>query len=442
MFNFLAQRFSSIFSGFGQATAFTEQNISKVITQIQEALIQSDVPYEVVDIFLTQLKTDLIGQKITKGIRPDEQLLKIVYQRMVNFLGQESAGFVFQIPSVIMVMGLQGSGKTTTIAKLAYHAKMQAVKKHKKRSILVASVDFYRPAAIDQLEILAAQVGVDFYRATSSHSIQAADEIFKQFKKGGYDLLFFDTAGRLHVDQQMLLELKEIEKRLTPKYKLLVLDAMTGQQSLAVAQSFDKEIGFYASVMTKMDSDAAGGAIFAFRYVLKRSIWFIGTGEKIEDLQEFYPDRIAQRMLSMGDLQTLMEKVDTKVKVAEQEKMGNAMLSGTVTLEDFAQQIDMISQLGTLSSIMQYIPSSMMQIDTAKMKEGDGEMRKFRAIINSMTLKERRNASLIDVSRKMRIAKGAGVQEKDVVLLLERFEQVKQYAKLLRKSGPFKGLFR
>jgi signal recognition particle subunit SRP54 len=442
MFDFLARQFNSIFSNFGQATSFTEQNVSKVIVQIKEALIQSDVPYEVVDSFLTQLKTDLIGKKITKGIRPDEQLLKIVYQRMVNFLGQESVGFVFQIPSIIMVMGLQGSGKTTTIAKLAYHAKMQAAKKHKKRSILMGSVDFYRPAAIDQLELLAGQISVDFYRASSTDPVIAADEIFKQFKKGGYELLFLDTAGRLHVDQQMLVELKEIEKRLMPKYKLLVLDAMTGQQSLTVAQSFDKEIGFYAAIITKMDSGAAGGAVFAFRYVLKRSIWFIGTGEKIEDLQEFYPDRIAQRMLSMGDLQTLMEKAETKIKPAEQEKMGNALLSGTITLEDFAQQIDMISQLGSLSSIMQYIPLPMMQVDASKIKEGDSEIRKFRAIINSMNPKERQNASLIDVSRKLRIAKGAGVKEADVILLLERFEQLKQYAKLLKKAGSFKELFR
>lgn len=442
MFNFLAQQFSAVFERFGKNASFTEQNVSLVVTQIKDALIQSDVPYEVVDTFLTQLKTDLMGQKISKGIRPEEQLMKVVYQRMVAFLGQESAGFVFQIPSVTMVMGLQGSGKTTTIAKLAYHAKMQAAKKHKKRSILVGSVDFYRPAAIDQLELLAGQVGVDFYRASSVDPVLAATEIFQQFKKGGYELLFLDTAGRLHVDQQMLAELKEIEKRLMPKYKLLVLDAMTGQQSLSVAQSFDKEVGFYAAVVTKMDSGAAGGAVFAFRYVLKKPIWFIGTGEKIEDLQEFYPDRIAQRMLSMGDLQTLMEKADAKIKAVEQEKMNNSLLSGAMTLEDFAQQIDMISQLGSLSSIMQYIPLQMAQIDPTKIKEGDSEIRKFRAIISSMNNKERRGACLIDGSRRIRIAKGAGVKETDVLVLLERFEQLKQYAKLLKKSGPFKGLFR
>ncbi|RTL05924.1 signal recognition particle protein [Candidatus Dependentiae bacterium] len=442
VFDFLARQFSSIFSSFSKESSFTEKNVSIVIGQVKDALIQSDVPFEVVNTFITQLKNDLMGQKIIKGVRPEEQLMKIVYERMVAFLGQESAGFTFQIPSVIMVMGLQGSGKTTTIAKLAHHAKVQASKKNKKRSILIASVDFYRPAAIDQLEILAKQVDVDFYRASSTDPVTAALEIANQFKKGLYDHLFLDTAGRLHVDQRMLDELKQIEKKLTPKYKILVLDAMTGQQSLAVAQSFDKEVGFYSAIVTKMDSGAAGGAVFAFRYVLKKPIWFIGNGEKIDDFQEFYPNRIAQRMLSMGDLQTLMEKAELKIKAAEQEKINSSLVSGAMTFEDFAQQMDMVSQIGSLSSIVQYIPFAMGQIDPSQIQKGDVEIKKFRAIINSMSIKERRNGCSIDRSRRIRIAKGAGVTEADVVLLLERFEQLKQYAKLLKKTGPFKGLFR
>lgn len=442
MFDFLARQFSSIFSSFSAESSFTEKNVSAVIAQVKDALTQSDVPYEVVNNFIVQLKNDLMGQKIIKGVRPEEQLMKIVYERMTAFLGQEAAGFVFQIPSVIMVMGLQGSGKTTTIAKLAHHAKVQAAKKNKKRSILLASVDFYRPAAIDQLEILAQQVQVDFYRSLSTDPVTAALEIVQQFKKGSYDHLFLDTAGRLHVDQRMLDELKQIEKKLMPKYKILVLDAMTGQQSLAVAQSFEKEVGFYSAIITKMDSGAAGGAVFAFRYMLKKPIWFIGTGEKIDDLQEFYPNRIAQRMLSMGDLQTLIEKAELKIKAAEQERMNNSLLAGTMTFEDFAQQIDMVSQIGSLSSIMQYIPFPMAQVDSAQVQKGDAEIKKFRAIINSMSAKERRNGCFIDGSRRIRIAKGAGVAEADVILLIERFEQLKQYAKLLKKTGPFKGLFR
>jgi signal recognition particle subunit SRP54 len=444
MFDFLAQRFGSIFTGLSKEKVLTQSNIEEVVQQIKNALIEADVPHGVVDTFMAEVQKELVGQKMSRSLRPDEFVLKIVYQKMVQFLDQGVgvSGFTFQIPSVVMVMGLQGSGKTTTTAKLAHYIQVQAQKKHKSRSILLGSVDFYRPAAIDQLEILAGQIGVDFYRTTSKDPVQAAVELHEKFKKGRYELFFLDTAGRLHVDQQMLTELAIIDQKLLPKYKLLVLDGMTGQQSLSIAQSFDKAVGFYSSVLTKMDSGVAGGAVFAFRYMLKKPIWFIGTGEKIEDLQEFYPDRIAQRMLNMGDLQTLIEKTDAKISSTDQQKMEAAMLSGNFTLDDFLQQMDVVSQLGSLSQVLKYIPGVSSALSCEQLEAGDRELKRFRTIISSMTKKERNNIALINDSRKKRIAKGAGVEPKDVGILLERFEHVKQYAKLLRKSGPFKGLFR
>ena len=226
----------------------------------------------------------------------------------------------------------------------------------KKRRILIGSVDFYRPAAIDQLEIASAQSGATFYRAKATNPVAAAQEIYEQYKQGQYEILFLDTAGRLHVDGQMLDELKAINARLEPRYKFLVLDSMTGQESLNVAKSFEQEIGFQAAILTKMDSDTRGGAAFSFRYSLKKPIIFVGTGEKIEDLQPFYPERAASRMLGMGDMQTLIERAQEKIKQSEQDSLERSFMAGRLTLEDFAQQMNMMSKLGSLTQLIKYIP--------------------------------------------------------------------------------------
>ncbi|QQR53908.1 signal recognition particle protein [bacterium] len=443
MFDFLAKKFGDLFELFSKETTFTDENTAKILDEIKAALIDSDVPYDVVVDFTRQVKQDLLGKKVLKNVRPDEQLLKIVYERLVKFMSQGGQDcFSFEIPSVVMVMGLQGAGKTTTIAKLVHFVKTQAEKKRKNRSILVASVDFYRPAAVEQLEIVAQQAAAVFYRAQEQNPVAAAMEIYQKFKKDRYDLLFLDTAGRLHFDEQMMQELQQINQKLLPRYKILVLDAMTGQQSLSIAQTFDQKVGFYASILTKMDSNASAGAALAFRYVLKKPIWFIGTGEKLPDLQEFVPDRIAQRMLNMGDMQTLIEKIDDKIHAAEQEKMNKALLSDAMSLEDFGLQIDMMNKVGSLSSLMKYIPGIANKLSAEQIDAGEREVKRFRAIISSMTPKERKDVTVLNDSRKQRIAVGSGTTVQDVLILLQRFEQVKQYAKLLKKSGPFGGLFR
>jgi signal recognition particle subunit SRP54 len=286
MFDFLSSTFSSLFSRLGKSDKLTEQNIAEALGQVYDALLEADVPYDVAQAFVQEVKQEVVGQKVMASLKPAEQLMKIVHDKLLYFLGGQSAEttFSFQIPSTIMVLGLQGSGKTTTVAKLAAFVQENAQKRGKKRAILFGSVDFYRPAAVDQLEILAKQVGVSFYRATSKDPVKAAQEIISYSQKHQFELLFLDTAGRLHVDNELLHELRQIDTIAKPKYKLLVLDAMTGQESLQVARAFDQAVGFSGVILTKMDSQARAGAAFAFRYALKKPILFVGMGEKIADL--------------------------------------------------------------------------------------------------------------------------------------------------------------
>ncbi len=444
MFDFLSQKFSSIFSSFSGKKTLDQKSVDQALSQVKDALLSADVPYDLVEQFTQSINDELVGQKIIGSLKPSEQLLKVVNDKLLAFLGgTDNRTFSVTIPSVLMVMGLQGSGKTTTIAKLAYHLKKEAEKRNKKRRILVASVDFYRPAAVDQLEVMAGKAGADFYRAQAEKPLQAALEIHKHWQDNRYEILLLDTAGRLHVDSAMLQELQAIDRELQPKQKILVLDAMTGQESLAVARAFDQAIGFQSAILSKTDSDSKGGAAFSFRYALKKPIVFIGTGEKVDNLDLFHPERMASRMLGMGDIKSLIERAEEKIKKGEQEQMASSFERGKLTLEDFAQQMDMVNRLGSLSSVMKYIPGmGGAQIPAGALEEGQREMKQFRAIIGSMTLKERLYPRLLNDSRKGRVAQGAGVAVGQIDKLLSRFDQMQQYAKLIRKSGGFRSPFK
>ncbi len=442
MFDFLTNKFSSIFSKITGKGTLTENDVADVLAKVKDALIEADVPLSLVETFCNDIKNEVVGQKVLTSLKPAEQLIKVVHDRLKSFLGgQDAVPFTFQLPSVVMVMGLQGSGKTTSIAKMANLVTTESQAKGKSRRILLASVDFYRPAAIDQLEILAKQIpGVTFYRAQNTDPVKAAQEIFAYYQKELFELLFLDTAGRLHVDQEMLEQLKVIDKLLKPKYKLLVLDAMTGQESLSVAQSFNQAVGFDAAVLTKLDSDTRAGAAFAFRYALKKPIVFVGSGEKIADLERLYPERLAGRILGMGDIATLMERANEKIKQSEQDSLKKAFNKGQITLQDFADQMKMVQKMGSLSQIVKYMPGAANPAFSPEMiQKGEAELKRFNAIISSMTPKERILPRILDASRKKRIAKGAGVQVNDINLLLERFEQSQQYVKLLKKFGRFPG---
>lgn len=442
MFDFLSQKFSSLFSSLSGKKQLDSAMVQDALEQVKEALLAADVPYDVVQAFAAMIAQEVKQQKPIPLLKPSEQLLKIVHDNMVAFLGGEKKElFVPRIPSIIMVIGLQGSGKTTTIGKLAFYLRQKAKNDGLSYRILVASVDYYRPAAIDQLAIVAQKAQIDFYRATTNNPIAAAAEIRDYAKKNQYNLVLLDTAGRLHIDTTMLEELRVITTSLQPQHTILVLDAMTGQESLTIARAFEEGVGFDGAILSKADSDARGGAAFSFRYMLKKPIFFLGTGEKVDDLSLFHPERAASRMLGMGDLQSLLERTQEKIKEHEQRELSHSWEKGELTLADFAQHMDMVHRLGSLTSIMKYMPG-LGNISPELLEQGQQEMRRFRAIISSMTPKERVYPRILNDSRKRRIAKGAGVSIAEIDKLLSRFVNMQQYAKLIRKSGGLRNVFK
>ncbi len=432
MFDFLSKRFGSIVERFGKNSKLTQENIKDTLNTITDALLEADVPYDLATTFIADVQQEVVGQKVTKSLKPGDQFIKIIHDKLKQFLGADQADFACKAPATFLVMGLQGSGKTTSIAKMAHH-----IKDNKSNSrILLASVDFYRPAAVDQLEQLAQKAGVSFYRSPQTDPIKAAQDIMLFYKKERFDVLFLDTAGRLHVDNHMLDELREIKQIIEPTYSFLVLDAMTGQESLNVARAFDQAVRFDYAMLSKMDSDTRGGAAFSFRYALKKPIVFLGVGEKLDDIELFKADRMAGRILDMGDVVTLAEKAEKKIAQEDQESLYNAMMSGRMSLDDFAKQMEMMSKLGSMSSLMKYMPGmGNMQISSEQIDQGEKELKKFRAIMKSMTTKERLTPKILNKTRKARIARGAGVAITDINLLLSRFEQSQQYVKLLSKLG-------
>jgi signal recognition particle subunit SRP54 len=444
MFDFLSKKFSSIFTQLTGQDRLTEKNMENTIGKVSDALLEADVPYDVVTSFIDEIKREIVGKKIFASLKPAEMLMKIVHDKLVQFLGgvADQANFAFQLPSTIMMMGLQGAGKTTTIAKLVNYVKQQAEQRGKSRKVLVASVDFNRPAALDQLEILARQTQALYYRSPYTDPVVAAQDCVNYGQKELCDLIFLDTAGRLHIDDQMIKELQQIDKSIKPKYKLLVVDAMSGQESLRVAQTFDQAVGFTGAILTKMDSDTRGGVAFAFRYALKKPILFVAVGEKKEDLEFFRPERVANRILGMGDITSLLEKAQEKIKQHDQEAMHTSFSQGKMSLLDFAQQLEMVNKLGSLSGVMKYLPTmGGLTVSPEMIQKGESEIKKFKAIINSMTPKERILPKILDRSRKIRIAQGAGVSVEDINMLLTRFEQSQQFVKIFKKMGGPKGFF-
>lgn len=437
MFDFLTKSFSTLLSPLLKEKRLTEAHIDQVLTKVHDALLEADVPYEVVQVFLSDLKKDMVGNKVLTSLKPAEQIITTIHQRLTTFL-QTGTAITLKPSGVIMMLGLQGSGKTTTIGKLAYYFK----KEHKNCKIMTASVDFYRPAAIDQLAVVAQKTGIHHYRAQSQDPVAAAQEIYAHYRQERYDLLLLDTAGRLHVDNQLLQELRAIDTALRPQQKCLVLDGMTGQESLAIAKAFAQTVDYQGAIVTKMDSGARGGAMFAFCYSVKKPILFIGSGEHVEDLEAYKAARIAQRLLGMGDMETLFEKAQGKIELAEQERLTNSFMEGAFTLDDFAKQLAMMNSLGSLSTIVRYVPGLGGQLSSEAIQKGETELKRFNVIMQSMTPKERKLPKIIDNARKKRIARGAGVPVADVALLLSRFEQMQHFAKLMKKGGLWGQLFK
>jgi len=439
MFESLSDKLQAVFKRLGKRGILRESDVEEVLREIRLALLEADVHYKVVKDFINRVREQAIGAEITKSLSPAQQVIKIVHEELVATLGTPGRlELTGSAPHVIMLVGLQGSGKTTTAAKLARHLKQGG------RLPLLVAGDTYRPAAVTQLEVLGRQLELPVYSEGSnvappkicSHGVREA-------RRRGYDVVILDTAGRLQIDPEMMDELKAVKRETQPVETLLVADAMTGQEAVNVAAGFHQQIGLTGLILTKVDGDARGGAAISMRAVTNVPIKFLGTGEKTDALEEFHPDRLASRILGMGDVLTLIERAEAAFDAEQAARMEEKLRTASFTLEDFLEQFQQIRQMGPLSQLIEMIPglSSLGQQVSPDMT--DRQFRRIEAIILSMTPEERRNPRIINSSRKKRIAKGSGTTVQEVNALLKQFRQVQQMMKQLSKGrGGMRGIMR
>ena len=431
MFDALAEKVQSAIEKIGRKGRIDEETLEKGLREIKLALLEADVNYRVVSKFIKDIKEKALGAKVIKGVNPAQQLVKIVHDELVETLGGEAEKLNLKgKPSVILLIGLQGSGKTTTAAKLANYLKKQGKK------VLLTSADVYRPAAMLQLKKLGDQIGVPvFLEENEKDAVKIAEDALRKAKEEGYEILIVDTAGRLHIDEEMLEEARRIKEKVVPDETLFVVDAMTGQESVNIAKAFDERVGMNGIILTKMDSDARGGVALSVKGVTGKPIKFAGVGEKIDDFEPFYPDRVASRILGMGDIVSLVEKAQEVIDEKEALSMQEKLLSGEFTLEDFRQQLKMIQRLGPLQQIIKMIPglSSQKMLKQLEKAIDDKKLKRIEAIINSMTPEERRNHAIINASRKRRIARGSGTSVKEVDALIKQFVLAKMAMKQMKK---------
>lgn len=437
MFDSLTDKLGSVFNKITSRGVLNEKDIDEAMREIRIALLEADVALPVVKDFIAKVKEQALGEKVVRSIQPGQMVVKIVHEELIKVLGSDESALNFNTvpPAVILMSGLQGSGKTTTSAKLA---KLLA----KKRKIMLASLDVYRPAAQEQLEQLATQIGCTSLPIIKEQKpLDITKRALETAKKGGYDVLILDSAGRLHIDNELMDELIEVKKLANPIETLLVADAMMGQDACNVAKEFNEKLGVSGIVLTRIDGSSRAGAALSMRMIAGVPIKFLGTGEKIDEFEEFHPDRIAGRILGQGDVISLVETAMEKIDREEADKMAQQMMKGKFDLNDLLAQIRQIQKLGSLGGIMSMIPGLSKfknQIENAGI--GDDLIKKQEAIILSMTLKERKNPDLIKASRKKRIAAGAGVEVHEVNKLLKQYEQMASMMKKFGQGGGMSGL--
>lgn len=431
MFSNLSDRLSKsikVLRGLGR---LSEDNIKSTLRDIKTALLEADVALPVVNDFIEQIRDKAVGQKVTGNVRPGDALVKVVQDELIHLLGDEQSEINLQQqpPITILMAGLQGSGKTTTVAKLAHWLKTT-----KKKSVMVTSADVYRPAAIKQLETLAKQINVSFYPTQSNQKpVKIAKAALAQAKTQFIDVLIIDTAGRLHVDKELMDEIHQISNAVEPTETLLVVDSMTGQDAANVAKTFDDTLPLTGVILTKIDGDARGGAALSMRMITGKPIKFVGVGEKIEALEAFYPDRIASRILGMGDIVSLVEQAQQKVDEKAAKKIAKKIKKGKrFDFDDFLTQLQQMKKMGGLKSLLGKLPATGQLPKGAAAMMDDKLIVKMEAIIQSMTLKERRFPALINGSRKRRITAGSGTQIQDVNKLLKQFSQMQKMMKRMK----------
>lgn len=438
MFDSLAEKLSGVFDRLAHRGGLTEADVDGAMREIRVALLEADVALPVVKDVVAKIKDRAVGQAVVKSVTPSQMVVKIVHDALVEMLGGENAALDLNAaaPVPVLMVGLQGSGKTTTSAKLALR-----LKRDKKRALL-ASLDVYRPAAQEQLAQLGAQIGVDVLPIIVGEKPKAiASRAMTEGRKGGYDVVVLDTAGRLHVDLDMMGEVTEIRALVQPKETLLVVDALAGQDAVNIAREFNEKIGITGIVLTRVDGDSRGGAALSMRAVTGRPIKFLGVGEKVDALEPFHPDRLAGRILGMGDVVSLVETAAEKMDKDEAERVAKRMMDGRFDLNDLLSQLRQMQKMGDLKGLLGLIPGMgkfKAQIDAAKID--DKIFKRQEAIILSMTPRERRNPDIIKAARKKRIAAGCGLSVQDVNKLLKQYEQIADVMKKMKKMGK-RGLF-
>ena len=429
MFEALTQRLEAIFDRLRGAGRLTEENIQEALREVRVALLEGDVNFKVVRGFVERVRERAVGQDVLQSLTPGQQVVKIVHDELVGLLGGATHRLTMapRPPTVIMVPGLQGSGKTTTVGKLGRHFQREGF-----RPLLVAA-DVYRPAAIDQLRVLGRDLGLPVHGEEGRAPVDIAREALAQAATQGLNPVLLDTAGRLHIDERMIEELKLLRRETKPHHVLLVVDAMTGHDAVTMAQRFQSDVGYDGVVLTKLDGDARGGAALSIRQVTGKPIVFCGVGERADALEPFHPDRMASRILGMGDVLSLVEKAQATVDQAKAEDLAHKLRDDSFTLEDFAEQLRQLRKMGPLSQIMDMIPFFKGAKVGADELDAEGrDLKRFEAIIGSMTPEERRTPAVINGERRTRIARGSGTSVQDVNRLLKQYAQLRKVMKGLK----------
>lgn len=432
----MLEKITNTFSGIvrkisGKAT-ITEKNIEEAVEEIKIALLEADVNLRVVRRFINATIEEAKGETVLKSVNPGQQFIKIVHDKILSFLGDEKKNLQLKGPdtqSVILFLGLQGSGKTTSAAKLAARLKKEG------RKPLLVACDLVRPAAVEQLSSLGERIDVPVYKEDTKDAVRVAQNAVIYARKNGFDTVIVDTAGRLQIDEAMMQEIAAVKKAVNPVETLLVADSMTGQNAAEVAKAFDEQAGLTGVILTKFDSDARGGAALSLKTVTGKPILYVGVGEKIEDFEPFYPDRIAGRILGMGDIVSLVEKAQETIDAEEAARLQKKMATETFTLSDMLDQLENVEKMGSIESMLEMMPGLAGQISADDIDKAG--LKRQKAIIQSMTIKERENHHIIGPPRRKRIAKGSGTSVAEVNKLLKQFEKTRQ---TMRKVAKSKGL--
>jgi signal recognition particle subunit SRP54 len=436
MFESLGEKLQQTFDQLARKGRLSEEDVSQALREVRLALLEADVNYRVVKSFTQRIGERAVGAEVARSLTPAQSVIKIVHQELITLLGStEELNLADRPPSVIMLVGLQGSGKTTMAAKLALHLRGKG-----DHPLLVAA-DIYRPAAINQLQTLGRQLDIQVHtepEGTPPATICA--NAVRRARREGFTVVLLDTAGRLQVDEPMMAELQEIRRQTEPREVLLVVDAMTGQEAVSVAETFHQRVGVTGLAMTKIDGDARGGAALSVREVTGVPIKFLGVGERPSDLEPFHPDRLASRILGMGDVLSLIERAETAVSADQARSMETKLRSASFTFEDFLEQLQTLKQMGPLNEVLGMVPGMNRLAKQLPSEETDASMRRTEAIVRSMTPQERRNPRVINASRKRRIARGSGTTVQDVNQLLRQFEEMQRMVKHMQKGRGIKGL--